>query len=64
MLKIVNPFEFKCNRCGKRPEKNDEKSNENWSVYNCKQKCPCGGEYVMWVYGEPLGGAKMDGKEE
>ncbi|WP_277603134.1 hypothetical protein [Brevibacillus sp. SYP-B805] len=38
-----------CEKCGAEPEKNEEKSNENWSVYGLT--CSCGGR-VRFVFEE------------
>ena len=39
-----------CNECGKLQPKNQEKSNENFDVYDCNVKCDCGGDFVTeWV---------------
>lgn len=39
-----------CNKCGKLQKRNEEKSNENWDVYDCKAKCECGGKFVTkWI---------------
>ena len=45
---------MKCNKCGKPQQRDEEKSNANWSAYNFNQKCDCGGEFVMFFDGEPL----------
>ena len=47
-------IEFKCNKCGKPQPKNAEKSNENWNVFDCNEKCDCGGKFVMCFEGKPL----------
>lgn len=36
-----------CEKCGKLQPKNEEKSNENWNVYDCNVKCECGGKFVV-----------------
>lgn len=28
-------------------QKNEKESNENWNVYDCNQKCECGGKFAM-----------------
>lgn len=48
-------IEFKCENCGKLQPKNDEKSNENWAVFDCKQQCECGGKFVMYMDGQKVG---------
>lgn len=35
-----------CESCGKPQQKNEKESNENWNVYDCNQKCDCGGKFV------------------
>lgn len=59
-MKRKNLVEFRCNKCGAHQPKNAEKSNENWNVFDCNQKCKCGGEFVMWIGGELLKGAADD----
>jgi predicted RNA-binding Zn-ribbon protein involved in translation (DUF1610 family) len=59
-MKRKNPVEFKCNKCGKAQPRNDEKSNKNWSVFDCKQVCECGGKFVVWINGKPLSGGEQD----
>ena len=48
-------IEFKCKKCGKPQPKNEEKSNENWKVYDSNKKCDCGGDFIMFMDGVPLG---------
>ena len=45
--------EMRCNKCGRPHYKNEEKSIEQWSVYDCDAKCECGGRFVIWLDGEP-----------
>lgn len=45
-------IEFKCEKCGKPQEKDKQKSNNNFSVFNTKEKCNCGGEFKMYMNGE------------
>lgn len=47
-------FECRCNKCGKNAPINKEKSNENWTVYETKEPCECGGRFVTWADGKPL----------
>lgn len=47
-------MEFKCENCGKSQPKNNEKSNENWNVYDRNQKCECGGKFIAYVNGQRL----------
>jgi len=39
---MEDKIEMKCEKCGKSPEIDEEKSNENWTVY--KMDCECGGK--------------------
>ena len=48
-------IEFKCENCGKPQQKNEKQSNKNWSVFDCKQKCECGGKFVMYMNGQKVG---------
>lgn len=50
----TNPFESRCNKCGKEQEQDVSKSTENWKCYPCGVKCDCGGEYVTWLNGKPI----------
>lgn len=51
----VPRMEMKCDKCGNPQSKNKEKSNENWNVFDCNQKCGCGGKFVMYINGQKLG---------
>lgn len=44
-----------CSNCGKPQPINKEKSNQNWNVYDCNQKCECGGKFVMFIGKEKIG---------
>lgn len=55
MAKIPK-IEFKCEKCGKLQSKNEEKSNENFEVFDCKMICSCGGKFQMFIDGEMIGG--------
>lgn len=48
-------IEFKCENCGKPQQKNEQQSNKNWAVFDCKQKCECGGKFVMYMDGQKVG---------
>lgn len=48
-------MESKCARCGKTQPKNEEQSNKNFDVFDCNQKCKCGGRFVMYVNGQKVG---------
>lgn len=37
-------LDFKCESCGKKQEKNKDKSNENWEVFDVVP-CECGGTF-------------------
>lgn len=47
-------IEFRCNKCEKPQKKDDKQSNDNWSVFKAREKCSCGGEFVMFFEGEQL----------
>jgi hypothetical protein len=38
---------FVCKKCGKEPEKDKGKSNENWAVFENKPCAYCGGELTI-----------------
>lgn len=38
---------FICSKCGKEPKKNEEKSNENWTVFDNKPCEFCGGKLKL-----------------
>jgi hypothetical protein len=40
--KKVLMYEIECNKCGKKAEVDNEKSNNNWTAYKTG-KCECGG---------------------
>ena len=40
-------IKFRCDKCGKEQIPDEEKSTENWTVYDNKEKCECGGEFKM-----------------
>lgn len=48
-------MENRCDKCGKPQPKNKDKSNHNWSVFDCNAKCECGGNFVMFIDGKKLG---------
>lgn len=35
-----------CEKCGALQKPDEKKSNENWKVFDCKEKCECGGKFV------------------
>lgn len=51
----VSKIEMKCEKCGKPQGKDDKRSTENFDVFDCKQKCSCGGKYVMYIDGQKIG---------
>lgn len=57
----VPKIEFKCENCGKPQPKNEYQSNKNWAVFDCNQKCECGGMFVMYVNGQKVGGGNNNG---
>ncbi len=52
--KKKNVMEMLCDKCKKPQARNEEKSTENWDVYDCNVKCECGGKYTMHMDGKPL----------
>jgi hypothetical protein len=38
-----------CNKCGKEPPIDKEKSNKNWVVHNTSKPCGCGGNWRVKV---------------
>ena len=54
MVKIK--VEKKCIQCGTKQEKDEKKSNNNWSVYDNKAKCKCGGEFGLYIDDKLVGG--------
>lgn len=42
---------IKCNKCGKKAEKNQKESNKNWEVFD-NLKCECGGKFCPTVKGD------------
>lgn len=48
-------MEMKCEKCGKPQAKDENKSNKNWSVFDYKQSCQCGGKFVMYIDGQKIG---------
>ena len=38
-----------CDKCGKEPQINKNLSNENWTVYDTKTPCECGGKWKMKI---------------
>lgn len=36
-----------CDKCGKGPEIDKEKSTPNWVVQNTSARCGCGGNWIM-----------------
>lgn len=45
-------IEHKCEKCGKPQPRNEEKSNENWDVYDCNKTCECGGKFITYMNGQ------------
>ena len=43
-----NPIKLICNKCGKEPKKNEDKSNQNWKVYD-NISCECGGKFKIKI---------------
>lgn len=47
-------MEMLCENCEKPQQKDDTKSNENWQVFNCSDRCECGGKFTMYIDGKKL----------
>lgn len=47
-------METKCEKCGKPQKKNERMSNKNYDVFDCNQKCECGGKFVMYIDGQRI----------
>lgn len=43
----MNKLTLRCNKCGKEPELDKEKSNENWKVFKTDKPCECGGKFIL-----------------
>lgn len=35
-----------CDKCGVKQEPDASKSNSNWQVFDCHERCKCGGKFV------------------
>ena len=35
-----------CNKCGKQAPIDNQMSNDNWTFYNAKDPCSCGGKFI------------------
>lgn len=44
-MKKIKEIKFICNKCGEEQKKDEKQSNKNWSVYDAKEKCKCGGSF-------------------
>lgn len=55
LVKVPN-IERKCSRCKKPQPVDEDKSNENWKVYDMKATCSCGEKFQIFINGEPIGG--------
>jgi hypothetical protein len=42
-----NHFTMKCDKCGKQPEIDENKTNKNWTVYKTNKPCDCSGTYKI-----------------
>lgn len=49
MKEIKKEIKFVCEKCGKEPEKDIEKSNDNWAVFDYKPCMYCGGKLGIKV---------------
>lgn len=50
----MRQIEFRCEKCGALPPKDESKSNENWNVYNIGKGCKCGGRFVTFFKGKKV----------
>ncbi len=41
-----------CEECGKEPTADETRSNANWTVYNAKEPCECGGKLGIFTQDE------------
>ncbi|MFR3727619.1 hypothetical protein [Lacrimispora sp.] len=53
---------FRCEKCGKLQESDKEQSSELFEIFDCHEKCDCGGKFVMRIdkdkIDEHMGGGK------
>lgn len=47
MAKKKQEITMKCDKCGEQPPINEEKSNENWTVFKTSEPCECGGDFHL-----------------
>jgi len=45
MGKNKNEITMVCEDCGALPPIDNERSNENWTIYITKDRCECGGKF-------------------
>lgn len=50
--KRENEISFRCEKCGKPQKPDKEQSSKNFEVFNCHEKCECGGKFVMYFGNE------------
>jgi hypothetical protein len=43
-------IEFVCDRCGKSAPLDEKHSNENWTAFNIKDPCECGGKFIPKLF--------------
>lgn len=43
---------FRCEKCGKPQEPDKKQSTGNFEVFDCHEKCECGGKLVMYLGNE------------
>lgn len=43
---------FRCEKCGKPQEPDKKQSTGNFEVFDCHEKCECGGKFVMCLGNE------------
>ncbi|WP_312433542.1 hypothetical protein [Lacrimispora sp.] len=40
---------FRCEKCGKPQESDKKQSTELFEVFDCHEKCECGGKFIMYL---------------
>lgn len=46
-MKNLKNIRIVCSKCGKEPEKDEKRSNENWAVFENKPCAYCGGKLII-----------------
>lgn len=47
-------IEMLCEVCRKKQKPDPNRSNDNFNVYNTGEKCECGGNFTLFIDGEPV----------